>query len=320
MFSINMLLKLLKNIGISAGILIALFFLGNRKDIAVQELEKEYFTPQSRYVQLHDAKVHIRIRGKGSYVFLLHGSLASLHTWQAWEDTLSTIFTTVSLDLPGHGLTGPNKSENYTIDNFERLVFELADSLKVDTFSLVGNSMGGQVAWQAALHKPDRVKNLILIDAAGFVTAAGDQQNKDAPLIFKLLRSKHAAFTLEHITPRWMFSLNIKQVYANPDLITSQLIDRYYKLTLRQGNRHATWLRFQQLQKPDVDSLNFISVPTLIIWGEEDKWINIQNAHQFKNAIRGSKLVIIPNAGHTPMEELPRESVIPVFEFLKPKH
>ncbi len=214
MFSINMLAKFLKFIGISAAILIALFFLGNRKDIPVEELEKVYFTPQSRYVQLRDAKVHVRIRGKGHHLFLLHGSLASLHTWQAWEDTLSTSFTTVSLDLPGHGLTGPNKSENYTIDNFERLVFELADSLNVDTFSIAGNSMGGQVAWQAALHKPDRIANLILIDAAGFITAAGDQQNNNAPLIFKLLRSKHAAFTLEHITPRWMFSLNINPDYA----------------------------------------------------------------------------------------------------------
>lgn len=317
MFSINMLKKLLKFIGISAAIMIALFFLGNRKDIPVEELEKKYFTPQSRYVQLHDAKVHVRIRGNGHHLFLLHGSLASLHTWQAWEDTLSTKFTTVSLDLPGHGLTGANKSENYTINNFERLVFELADSLKVDTFSIAGNSMGGQVAWQAALHKPDRIKNLILIDAAGFITAAGDEQNNNAPLVFKLLRSKHAAFTLEHITPRWMFSFNIKKVFGDPEAITPQLIDRYYKLMLRQGNRHATWLRFQQLQKPPVDSLSFIKTPTLIIWGEKDKWIKIESAYQFNKAIQGSELVIIPGAGHTPMEESPNESVLPVLKFLQ---
>lgn len=315
-----MLIKFLKVIGITAAALVVLFFIGNRKDISIEELEKEYFTSESQYIQLTDEKVHVRIRGNGPYLFLIHGSFASLHTWEHWEDTLITHFTTVSLDLPGHGLTGPNQSENYTLNNFERIVFELADSLGVDTFSIAGNSMGGQVAWQSALHKPERIKNLILIDAAGFTTATGDQQNNNAPLIFTLLRSKHAAFTLEHITPRWMFDLNLKQVYASTDLVTSQLVDRYYKLMLREGNRHATWLRFQQLQKPSVDSLKFISVPTLIIWGEKDKWINIQNAHQFNNAIKGSKLVIIPNAGHTPMEELPIESVIPVFEFLKPKH
>ncbi len=308
--------KLLKGIAISAAILIGLFILGNRKDIPVEELEKQYFTPESRYVQLHDAKVHVRIRGNGPHLFLIHGSLASLHTWQAWEDTLSTKFTTVSLDLPSHGLTGPSHSENYTINNFERLVFELADSLDVYTFSIVGNSMGGQVAWQAALHHPDRIANLILIDAAGFITAAGDQQNNHAPFIFKLLRSKHAAFTIEHITPRWMFSLNMKQVYANPNLITPKLIDRYYKLMLRQGNRHATWLRFQQLQKPPIDSLSFIHTPTLILWGEEDKLIKLESAHQFNKAIRGSTLVTIPDAGHISMEELPNESVQYVFEFL----
>ncbi|MEO7990702.1 MAG: alpha/beta hydrolase [Chryseolinea sp.] len=310
------MIKLLKGIGISVAVLIILFLLGNRKDIPVEELEKEYFTPQSRYVQLTDAKVHVRIRGAGPYLFLLHGSFASLHTWQHWEDTLSTIFTTVSLDLPGHGLTGPSKSENYTIHNFEKLVFELADSIGTDTFSIAGNSMGGQIAWQAALHKPDRIKNLILIDAAGFTTAKGDQQNNGAPLVFTLLRSKHAAFTLEHITPRWMFALNLKQVYANPDLITSKLIDRYYQLMLREGNRHATWLRFQQLQKPPIDSLKFIRVPTLIIWGKKDKLIKVENGYEFNNAIKNSKLLIIPEGGHTSMEELPNESARLVFEFL----
>jgi pimeloyl-ACP methyl ester carboxylesterase len=314
-----MIIRLLKILGIIAAVLVALFFLGNKEDVSVAELEKEYFTPQSRYVQLSDAKVHVRIRGNGPYLFLIHGSFASLHTWEHWEDTLSVLFTTVSLDLPGHGLTGPNTSENYTITNYEKLVFELADSLGVDTFSIAGNSMGGQVAWLAALHRPERIRNLILIDAAGFVTAAGDQDQKDAPLIFNLLRSKHAAFTLEHITPRWMFSLNLKQIYANSDLITPQLIDRYYRLMLREGNRHATWLRFQQLQKPPLDSLSLITTPTLILWGENDKWIDVNYAHQFNSSIKGSTLVILPGVGHTPMEESPKESVIPLLEFLKSK-
>lgn len=314
-----MVIRLLKVFGIIAAVLITLFFLGNKKDIPVAELEKEYFTAESLYIQLSDAKVHACIRGNGPYLFLIHGSFASLHTWQHWENTLSTFFTTVSLDLPGHGLTGPNKSENYTISNYEKLIFELADSLGVDTFSIAGNSMGGQVAWQAAMHRPDRIDKLILIDAAGFITAAGDQEQNDAPLIFKLLRSKHAAFTLEHITPRWMFSLNLKQVYANPDLINPQLIERYYKLMLREGNRHATWLRFQQLQKPPLDSLSLITTPTLILWGEKDKWIPVDYGHQFNTSIKGSTLVVLEGVGHAPMEESPNESVIPVLEFLKPK-
>ncbi len=108
-------------------------------------------------------------------------------------------------------------------------------------------------------------------------------------------------------------------MYANPDLITSQLIDRYYKLMLRQGNRHATWLRFQQLQKPPVDSLAFMKTPTLIIWGEKDQWIKLESAYQFNEAIRGSELVIIPETGHTSMEESPKRSVLPVFKFLSTK-
>ncbi|HPH46138.1 MAG TPA: alpha/beta hydrolase [Chryseolinea sp.] len=309
--------RLLKSIGIVAFVLLVLFLLGNRKFIALEELEKEYFTRESRYIQLSDAKVHTRIKGNGPYLFLLHGSLASLHTWKAWEDSLGKSFTTISFDFPGHGLTGPNTSENYSINQYEKLLFELADSLDVDTFSIAGNSMGGQVAWQAALHRPDRVSKLILIDAVGFITAAGDKHQNNAPLIFKLLRSEHASFAFEHITCRWMFSLNMKKVYANPDLITPQLIDRYFQLMLRQGNRHATWLRLQQLRNPPIDSLSFITVPTLILWGEKDEWINVESAYQFNNAIKRSKIVTIPEAGHTPMEESPNESLPPVLDFLK---
>ncbi len=309
--------RFIKIIGIVAVVLFMLFILGYRKDIPVEELEKTYFTPESRYSQLSDAKVHMRITGNGPVLFLLHGSLSSLHTWRVWQDSLSKYFTTVSFDFPAHGLTGPNASENYSINNYEKLLFELADSLGVDTFSIAGNSMGGQVAWQAALHKPNRITKLILIDAAGFITAAGDEQHNSAPLIFKLLRSKHASFAFEHITCRWMFSLNIKKVYANSKLITPQLIDRYFDLMLRKGNRHATWLRFQQLQNPPIDSISKITVPTLILWGQEDRLIKIKSAYQFNNAINESKLVIISGAGHTPMEELPNESLVPVLDFLR---
>ena len=87
-----MVIRLLKILGIIAAVLAALFFLGNKADIPVAELEKEYLTPESRYVQLSDAKVHVRIRGNGPYLFLIHGSFASLHTWEHWEDTKHVLY------------------------------------------------------------------------------------------------------------------------------------------------------------------------------------------------------------------------------------
>jgi pimeloyl-ACP methyl ester carboxylesterase len=278
-----------------------------RADIPVEKIESKYFTSQSSYVTVQDARLHIRTRGQGPVVFLVHGSFASLHTWDGCEEILSKQFTTISMDLPGHGLTGPNQNGLYTTDYYAELLFALADSLKIEQFSVAGNSMGGQVAWKMALQEPERIEKLVLVDAAGFWNVSSPSENKktNRPLIFRILSNPVLANLLVKCTPRFLFKLNMEQVYGDPARITEAQIDRYYELMLREGNRTATITRLQQRGKDNISEINTLSIPTLILWGENDTWIPVQHGKLFHQAIHGSKLILLHGLGHIPMEEDP---------------
>ncbi len=303
------------------GIVVVLCALWYRRDVSVTDLESNYLTPQSSYITVDGSNIHIRQQGKGTPLFLLHGSFASLHTWDGWEKELSKHYKTISLDFPGHGLTGPIASQKYSTDDYERLVIHLADQLEIDTFFIAGNSMGGQVAWKLAVHHPARVKKLVLVDAAGYWKISPDSSSKkqSRPFIFKLLQNDFVAKSMIKITPRFLFKMNLKQVYGDPTKVKEEDVDRFYDLMLREGNRASTMQRLRQPGKDLQDSIRYISAPTLIIWGEKDAWIPVSNAYRFKEDIKDAELKVFEGAGHVPMEEIPNETVSAALQFLQNK-
>lgn len=321
-------MKILKITGIFTLIAVATLILATlsfyRSDLPASEAEKKYLTPESTMIEIMDARMHIRIRGTGEPIFLIHGSFASLHTWEHWENELIKSFKTISIDLPGHGLTGPNRSNTYSQEYYRDIVFALADSLGIEKFSVAGNSMGGNVAIRMAQHQPDRIIKLILVDAAGSVKAQQPNlltknskiNQSKRPWIFGLLSHPVGGKLLTRFTPRFLFKMNLQQVYGDPSLITEELIDRYYELLIRDGNRVATIQRLTGGQSNSGIGKN-ITCPTLIIWGKKDRWIPLSNGERIHQEIPGSKLVIFPHAGHVPHEEIPGESVLPVLEFLQ---
>ncbi|MFN5168712.1 MAG: alpha/beta fold hydrolase [Cyclobacteriaceae bacterium] len=315
------LLRWMKYGALAVLALLVLFVLTSyHADIPLPELEPKYLTPESSYVELGDARVHIRQRGSGQPIILLHGSFASLHTWGAWENELSRSYQTISLDFPGHGLTGPTASRQYSTSHYAELVSQLIDKLKLDSVYLIGNSMGGGVALTVAARHPQQVAGLVLVDSSGpsLKQDSTRRQGQKRPLIFRMLSIRWLANSLTSITPRWLFSWNMKQVYADPSRIKDETINRYYDLMLREGNRQATFDRLQQATGRGLpaDSLSFINTPTLIVWGDQDRWIPRSYGEMLSKAISGSKLVILPALGHVPMEEDPLRSIQPVTSFL----
>jgi pimeloyl-ACP methyl ester carboxylesterase len=303
------------------GLVVVLCASWYRKEIPAKELESNYLTPQSSYITVNGANIHVRQQGKGTPIFLLHGSFASLHTWDAWERELSKHYKTISFDFPGHGLTGPVASQKYSTDDYERLVIRLADQLQIDTFLVAGNSMGGLVAWKLALHHPTRVKKLVLVDAAGYwkISAYSSSKKQSRPFIFKLLKSDVIAKVMIKITPRFLFKMYLKEVYGDPTKVKEEDVDRFYDLMLREGNRASTMQRLRQPGSDLQDSIRYISTPTLIIWGEKDAWIPVSNAYRFKEDIKGAELKVFEGTGHMPMEEIPLETVSVALQFLQNK-
>ncbi|MDP1625567.1 MAG: alpha/beta fold hydrolase [Parvibaculum sp.] len=159
-----------------------------RFDVPREELIGKYAGGASQFVTLPSgASAHFRDEGNrdGPALVLVHGSNASLHTWEPWVAELGGTYRIISMDLPGHGLTGRVPGDDYSREGMAAFVHELADALGVTRFAIGGNSMGGGVSALYAMEHPERVSALILVDSAGVPVVRDDT---DPPLAFRLAR------------------------------------------------------------------------------------------------------------------------------------
>jgi pimeloyl-ACP methyl ester carboxylesterase len=184
--------------------------------------------------------------------------------------------------------------------------------LKLDKVVVAGNSLGGEVAWRVASLSPQRVDRLILVDASGY-----DFMPDDMPVGFRIARLPVISRLSDYFLPRGLVEASVQNVYGDPARVSSALIDRYFELTLREGNRRALRLRMQQLDAGvDVARIAQLKLPTLILWGAKDRLIPPPNAQRFAHDIAGSQLTVFPELGHVPMEEDPARTSGVVRHFL----
>ncbi len=283
-----------------------------KNDIDIKELKNKYAYPSSSFISIDGINVHYRDVGKGEAIILIHGTGASLHTWEKWIDILSPSYRVISFDLPGFGLTGPDPNHNYQISRYTAILDSLMIKLKVDSFHIAGNSLGGLVAWHYTTQFPQKILTLNLIDAAGL-----PQPGKKPPFIFQLAKLPVLSTLLQKVTPKSIIEKSMLDVYKNDQLVTEKLIDRYFELSLREGNRTAFVKRMSQSnEKLVVSDLKNITVPVLIQWGKDDRWIPLANAFEFQKLIPNAELIIY-DSGHVPMEENPMETVKDYMIFLK---
>ena len=284
-------------------------------DRPVAELKPRWALPPSQFVALDGMLVHLRDQGPRddpAPIVLLHGTSASLHTWEGWVAALQTKRRVISLDLPGFGLTGPFPDGDYRMAHYSAFLAKVLDHLQVERAVLAGNSFGGQLAWHFALDHPQRVTQLVLVDAAGYPRNA-----TSVPIGFRLAQIPALAPLMDNLLPRAMISSSIRNVYGDPSQVSDALIDRYYELTLRAGNREALRQRFIQSDDGQAYTrMAEIKVPTLILWGMRDQLIPPDNAERFKRDIAGSQLVTFDSLGHVPQEEDPASTVAALLAFL----
>ncbi len=290
-------------------IVIAIYWKNN---IDLNELKDKYAYPSSSFISIDGINVHYRDVGKGEAILLIHGTGASLHTWEKWIDILSPGYRVISFDLPGFGLTGPDPNHNYQISRYTAILDSLMVKLKVDSFHIAGNSLGGLVAWRYTSQFPQKILTLNLIDAAGL-----PQPGKKPPFIFQLAKLPVISTLMQKVTPKSIIKNSMLDVYKNDQLVTEKLIDRYFELSLREGNRTAFVKRMSQLnEKLDINDLKKITAPVLIQWGKDDRWIPLAKGYEFKKLIPQAELKIY-DSGHVPMEENPMETVEDYVIFLK---
>ncbi len=285
-------------------------------DRPVEELRGKYASAASQFVELENGlTVHVRDEGPrdAPVLVLLHGSSASLHTWEPWVERLSDRYRIVTYDQPGHGLTGPNPDGDYRADAFVQTVEEVADALGLTRFVLGGNSMGGWVAWNYALAHPDRLDGIILVDASG----APDSSPDSIPIGFRIARMPVISQLMTKITPRSMVERSLRQTVSNQAMIDDAMVDRYYELLLYPGNRAATGERFRAERTVATDAtMATIAAPALVVWGDRDMLVPLSAGQWFAEHIPNARLVIYEGIGHIPMEESADRSAADIRTFL----
>jgi len=279
------------------------------RDIPVAALLPEYATGASRFIDVDGMKVHYRDEGSGPPLLLLHGTGASLHTFNAWAAALSLHFRVVRMDLPGFGLTGPSPGADYSIPAFVAFVESFRKAVGLERFALGGNSLGGQLAWSYAVQYPERVTELILVDSAGYPI------NRPV-LLFRLARTPVLSSLLALMDPGLLVKRTLHDAYGDAGKVTPELIERYRRLALREGNRAAFVAR---AQVPSVDKsadISKVRARTLLLWGKKDRLIPVEHATRFAKAIPGAHLIVYEGVGHVPMEEIGERSAADVDSFL----
>jgi pimeloyl-ACP methyl ester carboxylesterase len=284
-------------------------------DRTVESLKARWAPPPSKFVSIEGMQVHLRDEGPRDDprpLVLLHGTSASLHTWDGWVAALEGQHRVIRVDLPGFGLTGPRPDGDYRMAVYVRFVVELMDSLGIGQAVLAGNSFGGNVAWKLAVDHPDRVSRLVLVDAAGYAFTP-----RSIPIGFRLALIPGLRPLMANLLPRSLIESSLRDVYGYPERVTPELIDRFYELTLRAGNRQALPERLRQSPSGEFAAqIKQVHQPTLIIWGGQDRLIPPENAGLFQKEIAGSRLVMFDDLGHVPHEEDPARTVAAVQAFL----
>ena len=285
-------------------------------DRSVAELSLRWAQFPSQWIHVDGMQVHLRDEGPRTDpipIVLLHGTSSSLHTWDGWAQDLSATRRVIRVDLPAFGLTGPHPNADYSISAYVHFLDAFLKSLKIDNCILVGNSFGGQIAWSYTLAKPKQVNKLILIDSSGYPL-----QPRSVPIGFQLARTPALSGIFKYVLPRFVIESSLRNVYGNPDKVNTELIDRYYELALREGNRSALLKRFESLSPSDSSLIKKIHVPVLILWGAKDQLIPIEDAYHFAADIQDARLVVFAGLGHVPHEEDSAVTVLTAKQFIQP--
>lgn len=295
---------------------------GYAPDIPVEELRAKYANAESEFIDLGNGlTVHLRDEGPtdAPAIILLHGSNASLHTWEEWTKQLKGQYRIIRFDQIGHGLTGPDPKDCYSATCFTDTVERVAKNRGLAKFYLGGNSMGGGIAHEYAKAHPERLLGLILVDAGGAPDLTPGKRN--LPIGFKIMQMPVINRIATIISPRSVIEKSLRSSVSKGDFIDDKEIDLYWNMLRRPGNREATLKRFseraaRQAEESAAAPEATRKIPTLIIWGDEDKLIPVAAADWFAKHYPDSTVRIFKGVGHIPMQEVPEESAKAVRDWL----
>ena len=268
------------------------------RDIPAEELEARYTTAASRFIHIDGVRMHYRDEGSGPPVVLIHANFGSLLGWDSVVPALQERYRVIRFDMTGHGLTGPDPSGDYSLERAVALTEKLVDALALPKFTIGGTSLGGTVAMHYAARHPERVERLILLSPGALEGRAMQREGRRLP---------KAAGILQYITPRAITAYMIRSRVGDPAKATDQMVDRWYDMWMREGQRAAILARLNSYSSANIGEITArIRAPTLILWGEANPQTPIAQAGELREMLTGAssiKLITYPGVGHMASEE-----------------
>ena len=280
-----------------------------------QHAHELHHAERSRFVEVEGVRVHYQEAGpaEAPAIILIHGFTAST---LVWSDVLLPIaesgFRVIALDLAGFGFSGKPVDGEYTIEWQARLVTGLMDRLWIESATLVGNSYGGAVAAVCALDDSERVERLVLVGAVS------NDKVKKRPL----LRLGRSPVLGDLISPllldlRWLVRQRMRRNRVRLKEISDERFEAHHR-HLRTASTQRAALRMLRRWRAERirENAHLINQPTLLIWGEQDAEMPLEDGKFLHREIPNARLIIFRNCGHLPQEEYPQEFVELVTEFV----
>lgn len=284
-------------------------------DIPLAQLEARY-GQGAETAEVDGLQIHYRLEGltaaDAPTIVLIHSHFFEMGIWDQSLPVYAKDYRVLRYDLAGHGLTGPDPSGIYSVERDVALLEGLLDQLGITgKVTLVGSSLGGNVAFTFAAGYPERVAKLVLMNSGGLKREkrqSGREMPGWADKVMPLVPP--AAF---HKFLRWMI--------VDDSLVTDELAERFVNMWRREGNRVAEIARLRQHEAGDVDAvLAKITAPTLVLWGEDNPQLPYAMANQFKDRLTAAARVsvkIYPGVGHQLPIERPEQSAEDTLAFLR---
>lgn len=269
------------------------------RDIPAEVLEARYTTPASRFLNIDGVRMHYRDEGSGPPIVLIHANFGSLLSWDSWAEELKANHRVLRFDMTGHGLTGPDPSGDYSLERTVELTERFVDSLGLQHFTIGGTSLGGTVAMHYAAAHPERINHLILLSPGALEGRAMQRAGRgEIPRIANIL---------DYITPRFLASYMLKSRFGDPSKVTDQLIDQWYDMWLREGQRPAMLARLRSYSSANLEQVTAaIRAPTLILWGEKNPQAPVEQAEALRRLLVHApavKVITYPGVGHMAADE-----------------
>lgn len=296
-------------IALIVGILIALWVY---RDIPAEELEAKYASPESRFMNVDGVRFHYRDEGEGPGVLLLHANFGNLIGWDPWVESLKDSYRVVRMDFTSHGLTGPDPTDDYTLERTLALTEKFIDAVGLDRFSIGGTSIGGTIAIRYTAKHPDRIDNLILL-SPGSLEGRDIKSSRRGDM-------PDAAYALTYILPRALPEYMLEEGFGDGEKLTDELIDRWYDMWMREGQREAQLDRLSQYKPGNIEEIiRSLTPPTLLLWGEANTTAHFDQADEFRvllENVESLKFISYPGVGHMAVQEAGEETGRDVRAFL----